>query len=373
MTFHSQDAFRKHLGDAHECKADNNRMHDVMQSCERRISMDTIAKCPLCKIEQSSLIQLRKHLGKHHTELALLALSSRARVDDDGQDESDSASHTDLSITREVRSVSPAMDTCTKCSRRYSDSHEGGQNRLKSQWTCLATSPRIFVSSRMETYTICAFCQTKNPSEDHFFHSHRITECLERSEADRSYSRPDHLRRHVENFHKTSLLDMVRENWRKDRPDVNVNGSWICGSCAAELKKPIRIYDEREDGLQNNNEAKGNRESHKIQLRKEEKKSKEQDKLGYETLIERIRLKEEMKGLKKKEQIKDSKHEHTLLLGFEDKKTDSNQSTTSITPLPTYAKISKTHLDVATLDFYNLPYIYDAVRSHTYVLLTTIH
>jgi hypothetical protein len=114
MTFHSQDAFRKHLGDAHECKADNNRMHDVMQSCERRISMDTIAKCPLCKIEQSSLIQLRKHLGKHHTELALLALSSRARVDDDGQDESDSASHTDLSITREVRSVSPAMDTWTK-------------------------------------------------------------------------------------------------------------------------------------------------------------------------------------------------------------------------------------------------------------------
>jgi hypothetical protein len=114
--------------------------------------------------------------------------------------------------------------------------HEETQHRVKSQWTCLATSPRIVVSSRTESHTICAFCQTKNPSDDHFLHSHRITECSKKSEADRTFGRPDHLRQHVKNFHKTSLLDMVREKWRRDGPDVTINESWTCGFCAAELK-----------------------------------------------------------------------------------------------------------------------------------------
>jgi hypothetical protein len=129
---------------------------------------------------------------------------------------------------------------CTFCPQHLAPKswrrHEETQHRVKSQWTCLATNPRMTVSSHTESYTICAFCQTKNPSEDHFLHSHRITECSTKSEADRTFGRPDHLRQHVKNYHKTSLLDMVRERWRRDGPSVDVNESWTCGFCAAELK-----------------------------------------------------------------------------------------------------------------------------------------
>jgi hypothetical protein len=153
----------------------------------------------------------------------------------------------DSPLPRTPVSPSPGVDgheqprwPCTFCPQHLAPKswrrHEETQHRVKSQWTCLATSPRITVSSRTESYTICAFCETKNPSEDHFLHSHRITECLKKSEPDRTFGRPDHLRQHVKNFHKTPLLDMVREKWRRDGPDVNVSKSWTCGFCAAELK-----------------------------------------------------------------------------------------------------------------------------------------
>jgi hypothetical protein len=131
--------------------------------------------------------------------------------------------------------------------------HEETQHRPKYQWTCLATSPRLVISLRGESASICAFCQLKNPSEDHFLHSHRVTECSKKSQADRTFGRPDHLRQHIKNFHKTSLLDVVRDKWRRDGPGKNVNEGWTCGFCAAELKtwdiRETHISNHFKDGL----------------------------------------------------------------------------------------------------------------------------
>jgi hypothetical protein len=113
--------------------------------------------------------------------------------------------------------------------------HEETQHRPKYQWTCLATSPRIVISSRTGVSSICAFCQLRDPSEDHFFNSHRIVECSKKSEADRTFGRPDHLRQHIKNFHKASLLDLVRDRWRRDGPGKNVNEGWVCGFCQVNL------------------------------------------------------------------------------------------------------------------------------------------
>lgn len=114
--------------------------------------------------------------------------------------------------------------------------HEETQHRPKHQWTCLATGPRLTVSSRTGTASFCAFCSLKNPNEEHFIRSHRISECRSKSEADRTFGRPDHLRQHIKNFHKTSLLDAVRDKWRRDGPGKSVNEGWTCGFCKAELK-----------------------------------------------------------------------------------------------------------------------------------------
>jgi hypothetical protein len=125
--------------------------------------------------------------------------------------------------------------------------HEETQHRPKYQWTCLATSPRLILPSRTGAASICAFCQLKDPSEDHFLRSHRIVECSKKSEADRTFGRPDHLRQHIKNFHKSSLLDMVRDTWRRNGPGKNVDEGWTCGFCQAKLS----TWDARETHIAN--------------------------------------------------------------------------------------------------------------------------
>jgi hypothetical protein len=143
------------------------------------------------------------------------------------------------------------MWQCTYCPQKLVPKswrrHEETQHRPKHQWTCLSTGPRLTIPTRNGTSSICVFCQVRNPSDDHFLNSHRILECSKKSEADRTFGRPDHLRQHVKNFHKTSLLDLVREKWRKDGPGKNLNETWLCGFCAVELK----TWDVRETHIAN--------------------------------------------------------------------------------------------------------------------------
>lgn len=125
--------------------------------------------------------------------------------------------------------------------------HEETQHRPKYQWTCLATSPRLTITSLAGESSICAFCQLPNPTEDHFHHSHRIMECSKKSEADRTFGRPDHLRQHIKNFHKTSLMDLVRDKWRRNRRDKDSSEAWRCGFCMAQLT----TWDMRETHIAN--------------------------------------------------------------------------------------------------------------------------
>jgi hypothetical protein len=103
--FACAQSFRQHLLDVHLHMANENRVQDVMRSCERPAKMESKADCPLCGISLQSLVQLRRHVGKHHEELALFALPSSVRDDqdeaDDGNNNSDttSAHHTSVSAT----------------------------------------------------------------------------------------------------------------------------------------------------------------------------------------------------------------------------------------------------------------------------------
>jgi hypothetical protein len=72
-------------------------------------------------------------------------------------------------------------------------------------------------------------------------------ECRNKSEADRTFGRPDHLRQHIKNFHKTSMLDMVRDKWRRERPRDVANEVWKCGFCQVTLTS----WDMRETHIAN--------------------------------------------------------------------------------------------------------------------------
>lgn len=126
--------------------------------------------------------------------------------------------------------------------------HEETQHLPKHQWTCLASHPSIPMTSRNGTsYTICAFCHIKNPDDNHLLTAHRILECRKKNEADRTFGRPDHLRQHVKNFHKCSLLEIVRDRWRRESPGKKRNEPWTCGFCSVEL----RDWDTRETHIAN--------------------------------------------------------------------------------------------------------------------------
>ena len=164
----------------------------------------------------------------------------------------------DPHVTKTPATPSPSTSTqeqqtwqCTFCFLRLAPKswrrHEETQHRPKHQWTCLATGPRLTISSHSGTSSVCAFCQIKDPSEDHFLNSHRILECSKKSEEDRTFGRPDHLRQHAKNFHKSSLPDEVRDKWRSLRSTQEAEKEWPCGFCGDELA----TWDLRETHISN--------------------------------------------------------------------------------------------------------------------------
>jgi hypothetical protein len=59
--------------------------------------MDTEADCQLCQTKLSSLKQLRRHVGRHHEELALFALPSSSEENDDEKADGNDSESSDTS------------------------------------------------------------------------------------------------------------------------------------------------------------------------------------------------------------------------------------------------------------------------------------
>lgn len=126
--------------------------------------------------------------------------------------------------------------------------HEDTQHRPKTQaarWTCMLHGPRLTLSNRTNSESVCAFCMLKNPSEEHFLQHHRIDECSRRDVADRTFYRPDHLRQHIKNFHNATLFDIVQARWKKAAETIAEG--WTCGFCGIRLE----TWDKRETHISN--------------------------------------------------------------------------------------------------------------------------
>jgi hypothetical protein len=117
-----------------------------------------------------------------------------------------------------------------------------------------------------------------------------------------------------------------------------------------------------------------------LQIKLEEEKKKEKDRLEYEAFLQKQKAKEEEEKAKKKEQedmLERAMRDRLSQFGFQDnqiqavihpeKQKELQQGMTPhnplrIAPQPTYAKISRMHLDVETLHYYDIPYEQDIVR-----------
>jgi hypothetical protein len=380
-TFHSQDVFRRHLGEAHDVKADNNRMHDVMQSCERRISMDTMAKCPLCRIEQYSLTQLRRHLGKHHTELALFAIPSHVEAEDDEQEEFASESRSELSATSSARSVVPALETCSKCFGKYhSDNGDRQDAGIRHELYCPdylpSTSTKDLGPHDTSIEDNAHICTDEQIMADKQIRDEDTTE-IEREDKMKS----------IEEERQT-IVDEIQDEMREQPEEAMIrqqravddyNEKKFREEQEAKEQRERVIYEfERDEALY---ASQGQRDLFTTQLEAKEAEMRKQDELEYEAFLERQRAKEADEQSMKKRQEEDFKsamRDRLSQSGFRDEQIETlllpkeQPDSQSIKPQPTYAKISRTHLDVETLHFYEVPYEYDTVRSQAFTLLTTI-
>ncbi|KAF1951152.1 hypothetical protein CC80DRAFT_425360, partial [Byssothecium circinans] len=86
-SFPTREGFSEHLQVSHPQLANSKSLDAIMQACERAQRMDTEVECVLCQQQLPSLTKLRRHLGKHHQELALFALSNFVREDEEDNDD----------------------------------------------------------------------------------------------------------------------------------------------------------------------------------------------------------------------------------------------------------------------------------------------
>jgi hypothetical protein len=139
------------------------------------------------------------------------------------------------------------------------------------------------------------------------------------------------------------------------------------------------VYEYERKKSQDAEKAKRQLEELKMQLKLEEEKKKEQERLEYEAFLQKQKAKDEEEKAKKKaqeEELERAMRDRLSQFGFQDnqiqalvhpeRQKDLQQGMTPhnplrIAPQPTYAKISRTHLDIETLHYYDIPYEYDSV------------
>ena len=142
---------------------------------------------------------------------------------------------------------SDSIFQCTFCHKPFSSKtwkrHETTQHLPQSQWTCMKNGFKTtydhleyqhFVQSLVKrSGSMCIFCMVVDPDDTHSTSCHRISECLEKSESDRTFSRKDHLVQHLMRFHEASLGAFNLDLWKSDTGSSD--HQWNCGFCGELL------------------------------------------------------------------------------------------------------------------------------------------
>ncbi|KAI9761862.1 MAG: hypothetical protein M4579_000802 [Chaenotheca gracillima] len=119
------------------------------------------------------------------------------------------------------------MFQCAFCTARFKTKHDW-QRHEKSfhlsleKWTC-APLGGLIATPAGET---CVFCNATNPPPGHL-ETHNFEQCSEKSPAERTFYRKDHLRQHLRLTHACSF-DVSMESWKATK--VNVRSR--CGFCS---------------------------------------------------------------------------------------------------------------------------------------------
>ena len=128
---------------------------------------------------------------------------------------------------------------CTFCPtgfKTHSDwkRHEASIHALAKKWICMPENIAI-------TNNTCAFCRLDSPSQAHL-EEHNIRVCLEKDIVERTFTRKDHLKQHIEQVHlskrrtKTKYSGKMSDCWARDAHEAEfAPGTLWCGFCRANF------------------------------------------------------------------------------------------------------------------------------------------
>ncbi|KAI9847591.1 MAG: hypothetical protein M1837_002165 [Sclerophora amabilis] len=128
--------------------------------------------------------------------------------------------------SRQPESHGSRMFQCTFCVARFKTKHDW-QRHEKSfhlsleKWTCAPLGGLI----RAPAGEVCVYCNAINPPAGHL-ETHNYEQCSEKSLADRTFYRKDHLRQHLRLTHSCGF-DVSMESWRSAKLNVQSR----CGFC----------------------------------------------------------------------------------------------------------------------------------------------
>ncbi|KAG9504161.1 hypothetical protein J7337_004126 [Fusarium musae] len=134
-------------------------------------------------------------------------------------------------IGKEKTSLSAPLKTfqCTFCTETFRTKHDW-QRHEKSlhlsleRWVC---SPHGAKAVNPDTGILsCVFCGEANPDDAHI-ESHNHSACQERTPAERTFYRKDHLNQHLRLVHNIKFQDWSMKSWKVATPEIRSR----CGFC----------------------------------------------------------------------------------------------------------------------------------------------
>lgn len=123
---------------------------------------------------------------------------------------------------------------CTFCKLAFSrkgdwERHEESKHDPQTYWTCMLGDPAVLKLSGWR----CAFCNTSKPNRNEIvehLNEHKISQCSNKPHANRTWTRKDKLKAHLQQVHSLSETSDHWESWQ--RP-ASRKGAWGCGFCGA--------------------------------------------------------------------------------------------------------------------------------------------
>ncbi|KAM0252282.1 hypothetical protein ACHAP5_001268 [Fusarium lateritium] len=134
-------------------------------------------------------------------------------------------------VGKELTNLAVPLKTfqCTFCTETFRTKHDW-QRHEKSlhlsleRWVCSPQGPRAV---NPETGILsCVFCGEVNPDDAHI-EAHNHSACQERTPAERTFYRKDHLNQHLRLVHNIKFQDWSMKSWKVATPEIRSR----CGFC----------------------------------------------------------------------------------------------------------------------------------------------